>query len=99
MFARVSTIQGKPQHVEDGIRQYREQVISAVKKMAGFKGAYFLVDRKSGKEISITLWDTEKELQASAKAADQLREQASQTVAASKPAMVEIYEVAVQPQS
>jgi hypothetical protein len=31
MFARVSTIQGKPQQVEDGIRQYREQVMPAVK--------------------------------------------------------------------
>ena len=96
MLARLSTIQGKPQKVEDGIRQYREQVMSAVKKEAGFKGAYFLVDRKSGKEVSITLWDTEKDLQASAKAADQLRAQASQTVAASTPPIVEIYEVAVQ---
>lgn len=97
MFARVSTIQGKPQQVEDGIRQYREQVMSAVKKMAGFKSAYFLVDRKSGKEVSITLWDTEKNLQASTKAADRLRTQAAQTVAAAKPPIVEIYEVAVQP--
>ncbi len=97
MFARVSTIQGKPERVEDGIRNYREQVMSAVKKMAGFKGAYFLVDRKSGKEVSITLWDTEKDLQASTKAADQLRAQASQTVAAPKPPVVEIYEVAVKP--
>ena len=95
MFARVSTIQGNPQQVEDGIRQYREQVISAVKKIVGFKGAYFLVDRKSGKEVSITLWDTEKDLQASTKAADQLRAQAAQTVAAPKPPVVEIYEVAV----
>jgi heme-degrading monooxygenase HmoA len=97
MYARVSTIQGKPQQVGDGIRQYREQVMPAVKKMAGFKGAYFLVDRKSGKEISITLWNTEKDLQASAKAANQLRAQASETVAASNPPTVEIYEVAVQP--
>jgi heme-degrading monooxygenase HmoA len=71
--------------------------MSAVKKMAGFKGAYFLVDRKSGKEISITLWDTERNLQASSKAADQLRTQAAQTVAAAKPSIVEIYEVEVQP--
>ena len=97
MLARVSTIQGKPEQTEDGIRQYREQVMSAVKKMTGFKGAYFLVNRKSGKEVSITLWDTERNLQASTKAADQLRAQASQTVAASKPPTVEIYEVAVQP--
>lgn len=97
MFARVSTIQGKPEQAEDGIRNYREQVMPAVKKMVGFKGAYLLVDRKSGKEVSITLWDTEKNMQASTRAADQLRAQASQAVAASKPPTVEIYEVSVQP--
>ena len=96
MLARVSTIQGKPEQAENGIRNYREQVVVAVKKMAGFKGAYFLVDRKTGKAVSITLWDTEKSLNDSTKAADQLRAQASQTVAASKPPTVEIYEVAVQ---
>lgn len=97
MFARVSTIQGKPERVEDGIRNYREQVIPSVKKMVGFKGAYFLVDRESGKEVSITLWGTEKDLQASAEAANRLRSQASQTVAAPQPPMVEVYEVAVKP--
>ena len=97
MFARVSTIQGKPERVEDGVRNYREQVMSTVKKMAGFKGAYFLVDRKTGKVVSITLWDTETNLQASAEAADRLRANASQTATAPKPPVVEIYEVAVQP--
>jgi len=97
MFARVSTIQGKPERVEDGIRNYREQVTPSVQKMAGFKGAYFLVDRKKGKVVSITLWDTEQNLQASAAAADRLRSQASQTAAAPKPPVVEIYEVAVKP--
>ena len=96
MFARISTIQGKPERVEDGIRNYREQVMPWAKKMAGFKGAYFMVDRKNGKVVSITLWDTEKNLQASAAAADRLRAQASQTAAASKPPVVENYEVAVQ---
>lgn len=97
MLARVSTIQGKPERVEDGIRNYREQVMPWVNKEAGFKGAYFLVDRKSGKVVSITLWDTEKNLQASAAAADRLRAQASQTAAAPKPAVAEVYEVAVKP--
>lgn len=55
MFARVSTIQGKPERVEDGVRNYREQVMPEVNKMVGFKGAYFLVDRKNGSVVSITL--------------------------------------------
>lgn len=96
MFARVSTIQGKPERVEDGIRGFREEVLPAVRKMAGFKGAYLLVERESGKTVVIALWDTEKNLQASTATTDRLRAQVSKTVAASKPPIVEIYEVAVQ---
>ena len=96
MFARVSTIQGKPERVEDGIRNFREKVMPAVQQMAGFNGAYLLVERKNGKSVVIALWDTEKNLQASAAAADRPRAQASQTAAASKPPVVENYEVAVQ---
>jgi heme-degrading monooxygenase HmoA len=97
MFARVSIIQGKPEKVDEGIRHYREQVLSAARKMGGFKGAYLLVDRKNGKNLGITLWDTEKNMQASAAAANQLRSQAAENIAAPKPPVVEIYEVAVQP--
>ena len=96
MFARVSTIKGLPNRVEDGIRQFREQVLPAGRKFTGFKGAYLLVDRHSGKFVGITLWETEKALQASAAAADQLRAQATKAAAAPKPPTVEIYEVAAQ---
>ena len=96
MFARVSTIQGKPEQVENSIRNYRELVVPMVQKMAGFKGADLLVDRKSGKLVGITCWDTEKNLQAGTATADRLRAQASQTAGAAKPPTVEIYEVAIE---
>ena len=97
MFAGVSTIQGKPEQIEAGIRNYREQVLPAAKKMAGFKGAFLLVDRKSGKVVGITLWDSEKDMQASSATADRLRAQGAKTAAASKPPLVETYEVVEQP--
>ena len=96
MFARVSTIQGKQEQVDEGIRHYREQVLPAARKMAGFKGAYLLVDRKTGKNLGITLWDTEKDLQTSAAAVDKLRGQASRIVDAAKAPTVEVYEVVVE---
>jgi len=96
MFARVSTIQGKKEQIDQGIEHYRDQTIPAARKMAGFKGAYLLVDRKNGKSVGITLWDTEKNLKSSTAAADQLRAQASKLADAPKPPTVEIYEVAVQ---
>ena len=96
MLARVSIIQGKPEQTDEGIRHYREQLLPEARRMLGFKGAYLLVDRKSGKNLGITLWDTEKNLQASAVAANRLRAQAAENIAAPKPPLVEIYEVAVQ---
>ncbi len=95
MFARVSIIQGKPDQVEEGIRHYKEQMLPEAKKMEGFKGAMLFVDRKSGKNLGITLWDSEKNMQASTAAANQLREKGAKAAAAQKPTIVEIYEVAV----
>jgi heme-degrading monooxygenase HmoA len=96
MFARLSTIFGKPERMEDGIREYREQVIPAVKKMPGFKQAMLMVDRKSGKSVGITFWDTEKNLQDSSLAANKLRANAAQNTGSAQKPIVEIYEVAVQ---
>jgi heme-degrading monooxygenase HmoA len=96
MFARVSTILGKPERMDDGIQDYKNNVLPAVKKMTGFKQAILLVDRKSGKNIGITFWDTEKNLQASTLAANKLRAQAAQNTGSAQQPIVEIYEVAVQ---
>ncbi len=97
MFARVSTILGKPERVEEGIRNYKEQTIPAAKKMDGFKQALLMVDRNTGKMVGITFWDTEKNLQASTVAADKLRAQAVLRSGTAQPPIVEIYEVAMQP--
>lgn len=97
MFARVSIIEGSPEQIDESIRQTREKIIPEARKMRGFKGLYQLVDRKTGKEMAITLWETEADLNASAEAANRLRAQAIQVVAATQPAKVEVYEVVVQP--
>ncbi len=97
MFARISVVQGKPEKVDEGIRHYSEVLLPEARKMAGFKGAYLLVDRKSGKNLGITLWDTENNLQASTVAANLLRAQAAKNIAAPKPPVVEIYEVVIHP--
>lgn len=97
MFARVSIIEGSPDRLDESIRQTREKIIPEARKMHGFKGLYQLIDRKTGKGMAITLWETEFDLNASAEAANRLRAQASQVMEASKPPKVEMYEVAIQP--
>jgi len=74
----------------------RETVLPQARNMRGFKGSYLLVDRKTGKQIGIALWETEADLDASTEAADRLRAQYVREATA-QPPKVETYEVAVQP--
>jgi heme-degrading monooxygenase HmoA len=96
MFARVSTVEGSPERIDESTRLGRETIIPQVRKMQGFKGLYVLVDRKTGKQMAITLWETEADLHAGTEAANRLRGQFVQAAAA-PPAKVEIYEVAEKP--
>jgi heme-degrading monooxygenase HmoA len=96
MLARVITSEGKPEQLEAVLRYFRENVGPAARKMMGFKGAYFLVDRKSGKTLGMALWDTDEHLQASAQMTARLGVGMAQAAAVTKPPTVEVYEVAVQ---
>jgi heme-degrading monooxygenase HmoA len=46
--------------------------------MDGFSHAYFLVDRASGKGMSMTVWESEQALLASVAKADELRKQGTE---------------------
>ncbi len=96
MFARVRITSGVPEKVDDGIRHFREVVVSGYKDVAGFNGAYLLVNRKSGKVMGITLWDTEATMQATDKTSERLRAAGSQVVSGTTPPPEE-YEVVVEP--
>jgi heme-degrading monooxygenase HmoA len=100
MFARVIRIQATPEQVEPVIRLFREQGVPIVRQAKGFKGQSLLADRKAGKGMSISLWETEADAEAFGAAtpqqpAHQLRTQAAQTLGL--PALqAETYEVAAQ---
>ncbi len=95
MFARVSIIQGLPEQVDERAFNYHQQLIPEARKMTGFMGAYLLVDRKSGKNMGITLWETEKNLLETGASSIRLRVQEARITGTNKPPIVEIYEVAV----
>ncbi len=61
MFARLSTVPVKSDKMDETIKIYEENVIPTAKLQKGFRGAYLLTDRKTGKGISITLWDSEED--------------------------------------
>ena len=70
MFARVSTYRAPD---ADRLLEGFESVRGGLEGMEGFSHAYFLVDRSSGKGMSITMWESEEALRASAASADEMR--------------------------
>ena len=92
MHARVTRYEGNPQHLETAIKAINEQVIPGAKKIAGFKGGYWLLDRASGKGFSVTLFESESALRASEDASAKLRSDAA-TASGAKITGVERYEV------
>ena len=92
MYARVSTLEGPPEHMDEGLRQAREVVLPGAKQIEGFKGMIALGDRQSGKTLGITFWESEELMRASEEAAARLREEAAEA-GGDTIAGVESYEV------
>ncbi len=59
MFARMTTLFIKSDKIDESIRIYESSVMPAAREQKGFRMAKLLLDRNSGREISITFWETE----------------------------------------
>jgi heme-degrading monooxygenase HmoA len=88
MFARVATYSGDANALVRGFEAARGDL----EQMDGFSNAYFCVDRATGKALTMTLWDSEQALEASAERAHQLRSQATQPSGATTDSVMQ-YEV------
>ena len=96
MFARLTIIQVDTERIDEGIEIYRDSVVPAAKSQKGFRGVSLLVDRKSGKAISIVLWDSEEDAIANEKS-HYYQEQLVKTMHLYRePPIREGYEVVIQ---
>jgi heme-degrading monooxygenase HmoA len=76
MFARVTTTRG-PAKKADVVRTVQQRLIPALEGIKGLKGAYWLLDEKTGKGLAVSFWDSEDALNASAGPIGQLRTQST----------------------
>jgi len=91
MFARVITAQAAPGQLDGAIALARDQLPAAARRR-GFRGFYLLTDAETGRVMTISLWDTQEQLDAvEAEAAEIRREEAPSLGAPSLS--VETYEV------
>jgi heme-degrading monooxygenase HmoA len=94
MYARVTTIQGSPDKIDDAKGHIQEQTLPQLQKMEGFKGFVALGDRNSGKVVGVAFWESEEALRATDQAVSSVRSGAAEA-ASGTVSSVEEYEVFV----
>lgn len=92
-FARVSEYCGFPSRIEDGIRTAQDTEPD-LKAVQGFQHAYLLVDRKSGKAITITIWDSENALTRSSSGVNPIRDSIARSLGDFDGPTVEVFDIA-----
>ncbi|TAL13185.1 MAG: hypothetical protein EPN99_15840 [Frankiales bacterium] len=80
MYARTTTVQGNPAHVDDGIALVRDEVMPALQSMEGCIGVSMLVDRESGGAIVTSSWESREAMRATEAAVAPLRDRAQQVL-------------------
>lgn len=84
-WVRVTSLQGDPAKLEDGIRHYESTVVPAVSQLNGFRGAVLFVDRTAGKALAATVWNTKQDLDASSSDIASIRAAAAAAMGATNP--------------
>jgi heme-degrading monooxygenase HmoA len=82
--------------IEAGLRNVQDIVLPGLREMKGFVHGYWLADRQRAEVLAVTLWETEEDMQASAGAINQLRQQAMSAAGITEPPTITEYEVLVE---
>jgi hypothetical protein len=64
VYARSTTIRGRPESVDEGIAFCRDEVLPMCRELPGCLGLSMIVDRESGRCITTTSWDSIESLRA-----------------------------------
>ena len=92
MHARVNTIEGSPDRMDDATRHIEEQTMPQLRQMEGFQGFVALGDRQSGKVLGVAFWESEEALRATEQALSSVRSGAAEAAGGTLTS-VERYEV------
>ena len=90
MFARVSTYRSDED--TDRLLTGFQDTIGPLQQVEGFSHAYFMVDPETGTAISMTIWETQDAMSASAASAEERRQARSDASGASVES-VNLYEI------
>jgi hypothetical protein len=80
MFARVTTLEGPPEQIDEALRHVRERVIPRIQQYDGYNGFIALGDRRAGRVLGITLWGSQQALRSTEEEANRLRRESAEAV-------------------
>ena len=92
VFVRVTTVEGDPAKADEGIAFFEEMIVPVIRKQPGARTALLFVNRKTGRGLAATGWDTEQDLQKSEAAVSSLRDETIKKFGG-KSGKVEAFEV------
>ncbi|MFI7496283.1 hypothetical protein ACH9D2_16395 [Kocuria sp. M4R2S49] len=80
MYARLSTYEGGyPEDYDAGLDTLRAEVLPGIQALPGYRGSMSLVERSTGRSMSITFWADEEALSATRQTVEKIRERAAAT--------------------
>jgi heme-degrading monooxygenase HmoA len=94
-YARVTTAEVSPSGVQPVLDWIQGTMFPTAQGMEGFQGGYSLIDRKGGKAMAVSLWESEERLRAVEGQLNQLRAQGAQVGGATHSPTTEVYEIVV----
>ncbi len=94
MYARVTSIQLTPDQIDTSRPAMPDEMRQALAREPGFLGSMTLLDRQSGKAMTIGLWESEDAVQASAAGHQERTAMARRALGQDAPEpVIEVYEV------
>ncbi|WP_433160937.1 antibiotic biosynthesis monooxygenase [Kribbella sp. CA-247076] len=94
MYARSTTINAKPESIDAGIAQLRDEVMPMLLDMDGCIGLSMLSDRESGRCIATSAWQSEEAMRTSDEELRPVRDRVAEMMGGGSPTVDE-WEIAV----
>jgi heme-degrading monooxygenase HmoA len=91
---KITRSEADPSTADDAITFVREKIIPEARQLDGNRGLLLLVDRATGKGLTVTFWETEEAMRATEETASRMRNDATAALDEDITG-VERYEVAI----
>jgi heme-degrading monooxygenase HmoA len=94
MHARMFAFEGSAEEIEAAVALARDEILAIERQMPGFRGLILLSDKEAGKLVSVSLWETEEQMQQSEASARMLTRVGAQSIGGKRVA-AEPFDVAL----